>query len=127
MPRGEPNQPEYANRLAALVHQHDRERQQEHRRGDDRHRGDGEMKPLEDDECAAEARGPLRRARHHARRARVQLACDVGGRIRIDERDIDAVHVLGALGLEVEIEKIGRCSRTSRGTLPSLAGSGVGS
>ena len=46
--------------------------------------------------------------RHHARRARVQLACDVGGRIRIDERDVDAVHVLGARGLEVEIEKIGK-------------------
>ena len=126
--RGEADQAKYANRFAALVHEHDREREQEHRGGDDGDGGDGEMKALEDDERAGRSRLRLRPGRPRYPGVRVLMSrANAAAECRIDERDVDGVHVFGAGGLEVSASRSGRCSRTSRGTLPSLAGSGVGS
>ena len=48
--RREADEPENADRLAPLVHEHDRERQQKDRARRDRDDGDREMETLEHDE-----------------------------------------------------------------------------
>jgi len=53
---GQTDEPQHADRLAPLVDQHDREGQQEHRRGHDGHHGNGEMKPLQHAKWAGRTR-----------------------------------------------------------------------
>ena len=71
---GQADQAQHADRFAPLVHEHDREREQKHRGGDDRDDGDREVKALEHDETARRCRRLARRKREHARQSRVHVA-----------------------------------------------------
>ena len=65
------------------------EREQKHRRRDDRDDGDRQMKALEHAKRPGRSCGLPRGKREHARQARVHIARELLRIVRIDERDVD--------------------------------------
>ena len=85
---GKADQSKHADRFAALVHEHDRERQQKDGGGDDRDDGDGKVKALEHAKRSCRSGRFARGKREHAGKSRVDILRKLVRVLRIDECDV---------------------------------------
>ena len=86
---GQADQSKHANGLAALVHEHDRQRQQEHGRRDDGDDGDGQMEALEHAKGASRSGCFAGGKRQHAWQPCVHVLRKLLCVFRVDESDVD--------------------------------------
>ena len=88
------NESKHADSLTTFVDQHDRQCEQEHRGGDDRDGGDGEVKTFEHTE-RARRRAFAGRPRHDAGHRVLHRSRERAGIGRVREGDVDAFDVFG--------------------------------